>query len=741
MRTATLFTSFALFTSFTLSTSFPLAQQAPVFRTRVEVVQLDVSVLDKHRQPVRGLTEKDFTILEDGKPQRIVGFSTFDMDDAAPPAVGWMRDVPPDVTTNELRPESRLWILVMDDALTPQIPFAIQSSRRIAASIIDRLGPADLAAVVFTGDNRKAQDFTGDKTKLRQAIDNFNPGLASYRFGLDSGGGSTQPARGRGEAAAGDAYSPGVDTDLYFQQSSARTLNSLAEFLIAVPNRRKAVFYISPGVSMDLAGTLPLNQDGDVPSGSICIMACGSPHQVLGTRLPPAAMVELLQRTEDTFRLAQRANVTFYPIDPTGLDGMREYLMSRLGPNNQGLARFKASVQQDYLAAAAANTGGRTVMNTNDFEPGITEIFEENKSYYLIGFEPTNTKVDGTLRRIQVKVNRPDVDVRTRSSYYAPEPEKPADKRNAKTTVTPEAAALAKAIGGILPNAGLPMKVSVAPFAVPGQRLATVTVVLGVRQPVPAGAAKTRITETTELQTSAFTPEGDPRGTQRHTARVVLRAGADGEAAYEVLARIDLPAGRYQLRLAAHNATSRKDGSVYADVTVPDYANIPFSASPVVLSATPGRVSAPRDLLASVLPIVPTAEREFAPADRVTAFLRLYQSAQKSIERVQLAIRIRDAQNQVRVSETQTIGADRFLSVAQLVEAPSSAPPLPTVAARGRPTPAAEAPDRFVNLALRTADVKYQLPLSKLSPGPHLLTFEATLGTTTIRRDVRFEVK
>src|SRR3970040_925683 len=107
MRTATLFTSLALFTS------FPLAQQTPVFRTRVEVVQLDVSVLDKHRQPVRGLTEKDFTILQDGKPQLIVGFSTFDMDDAAPPAVGWMRDVPPDVTTNELRPESRLWILVM----------------------------------------------------------------------------------------------------------------------------------------------------------------------------------------------------------------------------------------------------------------------------------------------------------------------------------------------------------------------------------------------------------------------------------------------------------------------------------------------------------------------------------------------------------------------------------------------------------------------------------------------------
>src|SRR3970040_211007 len=125
MRTATLFTSLAL------CTSFPLAQQAPVFRTRVEVVQLDLSVLDKHRQPVRGLTEKDFTILEDGKPQRIVGFSTFDVDDVAPPVVGWMRDVPPDVTTNELK-ESRLFVMVMDDAMIPQDPAMIRDAKKIA---------------------------------------------------------------------------------------------------------------------------------------------------------------------------------------------------------------------------------------------------------------------------------------------------------------------------------------------------------------------------------------------------------------------------------------------------------------------------------------------------------------------------------------------------------------------------------------------------------------------------------
>lgn len=46
-------------------------RQAPTFRSRTDLVQLDISVLDKDRRPVRGLTAADFTVLEDGKPQSV----------------------------------------------------------------------------------------------------------------------------------------------------------------------------------------------------------------------------------------------------------------------------------------------------------------------------------------------------------------------------------------------------------------------------------------------------------------------------------------------------------------------------------------------------------------------------------------------------------------------------------------------------------------------------------------------
>ena len=725
--------------------------QTPVFKSKIEVIQLDVSVLDKHRQPVRGLTQQDFTIFEDNKPQPIVGFATFDADSTAPPATGWMKDVAPDVATNEYK-ESRLFVLVMDDALIPQDPFAIKSSKAIAASIIDKLGPDDLTAIVFTGDNRKTQDFTTDKNKLRAALDKFNPGLATYRFGLDSGL---------------------KDDDLQFYQSTIRTLDAIADHLSTVAGRRKMVFWVSPGVAMDIAGAVPTDKDGcpvpqrwDPKTGScasfgptggvpppICITGPGTcgvglPLGVYGQKLPPFEMTDLTKRVDEVFRKAQRANVTIYPIDPNGLDGSKNYLSTRLGPFNQGFAGHKATSQLDFLTMTATNTGGRAILNTNEFDTGIKEVFAENDSYYFIAFEPTNAAADGKLRRLQVKVNRPDVEIRTRSAYYAPEPPK-TDKKSDKNALPPETEALRKAMGGILPMAGMPMRASVAPFAVPGQRLSTVTVVLGITQPIPEAAAKGRITETTDLLTSAYTPEGDPKGAQKHQAKVQLAAGSSGDAMYEALARIDLPPGRYSLRLAAHNSTSNRDGSVFTDVIVPDYSNIPFSASPIVLGATPGRKSAPKDLFSPLLPFAPTAEREFARTDKVKAFLRLYQSGQKPIEGVRLSIRVRDASDEMKVNESKALSVEQFSGIERPTATPTPTPgPGPgmvgssiVVQPRGLATPTPQATDQFANYALRTADVSFDIPINKLAPGPYLFTVEATLGTTTIRRDVRFSVR
>jgi VWFA-related protein len=117
------------------------AAQTPVFHGGVNLVRLDVSVFDKDRQPVRGLTQADFTVLEHGTPQPIAAFSTVDLPDRVETTTGWKRTVEPDVATNDLA-ERRLIVIVIDDSEFPFSPIALKNAKQIARDVIDRMSPA-----------------------------------------------------------------------------------------------------------------------------------------------------------------------------------------------------------------------------------------------------------------------------------------------------------------------------------------------------------------------------------------------------------------------------------------------------------------------------------------------------------------------------------------------------------------------------------------------------------------------
>lgn len=245
------------------------AQERPVFRTGVEVIQLDVSVLDKDRRPVRGLTADDFTIFEDGKPQKVLAFNAIDIPDLPPaPATltaAWTRDVAPDVRENTT-PEGRLLVIVLDDGLIPFEPQMIDQARGIARGIVERMAPGDLAAVVYTASNQHAQDFTDDRARLLASIDKFRGGWATC-------------------GGLRDETSPHV-------WSSLSVLYHLTESLATAPQRRKAIFFI--GVAVPDRHSL----------------ATASPMKL------------------EMYRRARLANVTIYPVDPSGLT-MEEFLRLR----------------------------------------------------------------------------------------------------------------------------------------------------------------------------------------------------------------------------------------------------------------------------------------------------------------------------------------------------------------------------------------------------------------------------
>jgi VWFA-related protein len=646
----------------------------PQFRSSVDLVHLDVSVLDGHRRPVLGLTADDFTVLEDGKPQAVAAFSAVHLPDPPPATTSWLREIAPDVRRNTEVVDRRLVVIVMDDAMIPFDPPMIRSAREIGRLTVERLGPHDLAAVVFTRDNRNAQEFTSDRARLLKAV-------ASFEFG------------GRTIGQPPDAPELGVSEVAAFE-ASVGTLSRVAAVLAEVPQRRKALVYVTVGLPVDAAA-----------AAEVSIIGAG----VGGDREVAAAFRQVLVRLSEAYRNAQRSNVNVYTVSPAGVGGMEQYVQSQrfLGrsvPDYETHANYF-----DFLVGVAENTGGRAFPDRNEFESAITAVFQENGSYYLLGYQPPNPALDGRHRRIEVRVHRPGLAVRTRSGYY---------NAKAQAEEAKAAAPLTAALGGLLPKADVPLDVTAMPFAISGRAETGVVIVLTVHEDLPVRTART--TEEVDLQITAFSQDGQPRGSESLKTRVTLRPGPAGPAEYEVLSRVTLRPGRYQLRLSAR--TGARTGSVYYDLDVPDFGATPVSLSGVAFSSDSKPVSSSADPIRQLLPIVPTARRVFAATDRVTVFARVYQGGRDPVAPTTVTARITDASGAQRMNRSQLLTAS---------EISGGLPGRPPFAAAAGNVPSSD----------RSVEFRMDLPLGGLPPGEYLFTLEATTPRGQARRDVRFTLK
>jgi VWFA-related protein len=619
--------------------------QVPQFRSRVDLVHLDVSVLDANRRPVRGLGPADFTVLENGVPQTIAAFTAIDIPDPEPPKATWMRDVAPDVRTNADLRERRLFLVIIDDAAIQANPFALKSTKEIARKVIDKFGPSDLAAIVFTRDNRNSQDFTSDRARWLAAIDKFTVGFRNM----------------------------GGPDDLYLGYS-VNVVESAVKVLTSMPDRRKAIIYIGQGVPVDLEAAAGFATPG-IPEGGVSGLSNAG------------FMSRLAYQMSNAFRDASRANVNVYPVDVCGL---------RAPPAPPPPPpTCVPGLEVEYLNNLAGATGGRPVVNTNDFDPGVAAIFDENSSYYLLGYQSTDPRMDGKLRRLEVRVTRPGLNVRTRSGYVADRP------NDAKRKAELEAAPLGAALAGVVPKSDLPMQLTAAPFAIAGKKEAAVAVMLGVKQPIRETGART--VEKVDLVVSAFDVEGRAFGSTRLRADVTIRADAKGLAEYEVLARIDLKPGRYQLRTAASVGSISTSGSLYFDVDVPDFGDAPVSLSGLLLAAAPAPIVAPRDAFKAFLPVVPTTKRAFGVGDQATAFVRVYQGGRKPLAAIPIRIRLKNDEDVLLMDRRDEVAPSVFN-------------------------------------AARSADINVAIPVGRLPPGSYLLTMEATTAQTTASRQTRFVV-
>jgi len=359
----------------------PADSQEPVFRLQVRRVPVDVVVLDKDGNPVRGLKKDDFVVKENGKPQHVLSFDLFDSSNPGRP-LPKLPPLPPNTFTNLPSTQERgpLYILYYDMVNTPtedQMTFHNELLK-----FVDQAEPGvRMALYVNAKGLHLIQGFTTDHALLREAILRQGPGPHIPRVFLD-----------------GNVYGT------YDAGAALNNLNFIAEYMSGVPGRKNLIwmatyFPIPTGPTLVGSGA-SVRASSPVVNGSV---GAGGGPQVYD-------LSDLLKDAiKRTYANMMRTQMALYPVSLIGV-GSPE--------NGHG---GDAVVDYQRMDDIAASTGGKAFYGDNFPHNLIDKAIVHGETYYTLSYAPTDSKYDGSARTIQVTLAHHNKDYRLtyRQSYYA----------------------------------------------------------------------------------------------------------------------------------------------------------------------------------------------------------------------------------------------------------------------------------------------------------------------------------
>jgi VWFA-related protein len=610
---------------------------APVFRSRVDAIEIEMRAVDRDGNPVVDLEAADVEVLEDGRRQEITAFSRVSVPivrvpDSSPlPAL-----FPPlDVVSNRVAGSRRIFVLILDDLHVDRrnTPYVKQAARRFVEAYVQ---PGDLVSVVYTGVRPDAaQDFTTDRRLLLAAIDKFI-GRKLPPATVERMEQYNALFRARGRPQFEDLRDRQDGERAFNARAAMATIEALSAVLGRVTGRRKAAIVFSEGVDYDLSG---LRSRGRISS-------TGSGPTVLGPTVPTGASEidaigrpdvhsyahDVLLSLQSAIGAASRANVALYPMDVHGGDTSDAVgdLGAAVDDPTLGLSAQNVHQEmrdaQETLAVLAENTGGFAAFTPSNYDAAFSRIVRESSDYYLLAYSPWNPAPDGTYRAITVKVNRPGVRVSARGGYYAPR--KPV-KRGYRFEAPGISDGTSTLVMAPMQAAGLSLDVQTIALR-RDKKSADVIVTAHVDGPELAGPpGSPDVLNALELALMAVDSAGKVHAATGRVIEVRLSSEATGilrTSGYRIVSRIQVPAGRYQIRQAVRERNGGRHGSVFADLEVPTFGDR-FSMGGVLLTsihadAIPTSVDPDTYRRLAVLPSV---RRVFSPDDEIIAATEIYQ--------------------------------------------------------------------------------------------------------------------
>ncbi len=655
-------------------------QPAIVFKTEVNYVEVDAVVTDDKGNFVKNLRADDFTIFEDGKPQKIELFSQVDIPREPKDRFLFMnRPVKMDVKSNRDPFTGRLYVVVLDDLHTAAL--RSQLVKRAAHQFIEKYFSAnDVAAIVYTSGRTDAgQEFTNNPQLLLASIDRFmGRKLRSGTLNkLDTYNQQQSTSSGSGSSSDGSSSSSTnqsntgqkiQDSDDFERGYNARTaldtLKNIADFLAPIHGRRKALIYFSEGIDY------PIYDIFDSHDASQVVMS-----------------------TKDAITAASRADVNFFTIDPRGLVGMPDENMDLTAPpqdpslrlDTQGLLD-ELRLSQDSLRTLAEETGGIASVNSNDFGTFFDRVVRANSSYYVIGYYPPDIKRDGRFHKIEVRVKpqpgQAKLSVSARKGYASPRGKSPEEKAkedaaklardSKKAGAVQTSVELRDVLNSPLQQSGVTLAVQAAPFkSSPKESSVALSIEIDptrlnfkpAKVKAKSGNDVDVYENTIELSYFSVNDGGKSLGGTR--SEVALRLLPQNYARVQRFGlrlnpRITLPPGRYQVRIGVRESGGGDVGTVFYDLDVPDFTKNDLAISGMLVTAATAQVMpTPQPdpvLTKEMLPLPATSRREFLQGDVLALFTEVYDNMSPSKpHKVDIATRLiaEDGREVFKADETR----------------------------------------------------------------------------------------
>ncbi len=590
-----------LHTCVALAQTSPQAAQTPTppaytLKVQTDIVLTNVVVRDKKTGAVvRDLKPTDFTVLENGKPQRLVSFDYQNVNDAAVLAeragtTSGHTSVADLLNRNfaadpaALR-DHRLIVLFFD--LSTMQPEDVDRAVEAATTYINtQMQPADLVASVSMSTGLTLdQDFTASKPALLRAVGRYN---GTQGTGFANGGTGTT------EGTADDASTFTADDTEYNSLNTDRELlaiQTIARSLERV-DQRKSLLYFSGGLTRN-----------------------GIENQASMRAATNAAV---------------RANMSIYAVDARGLEALSPVGNASTGSLRGVSAYNGASMQnqlnsnfgsQEVLGTLSSDTGGKFFSDSNSFAPAFQAIQRDTEAYYILGFRSTNPARDGSFRRLTVKLNRPDVRLEYRPGYYAP-----ADFQHQKSEDREQA--LTEQMRSDLPATDISVYLQALYFRLEENRFFVPVSLIVPGSQIPFLKNGDRSKANLDIFGQVKNAQGIVVGNIRDTVKLALDDKEQVQRKnIQYSTSFLLAPGRYHLKFVLRENQTGQMGSFETDLLVPDLRKTSPKLSSVVLSSqrSPNTVKDPvSPLVRDGLEWIPNVPHVFRSDQHLFFFFEIY---------------------------------------------------------------------------------------------------------------------